>query len=378
MRLAATIGELNRLAPPRLAWPGDPIGLQIARDGDDIGTLLLALEVTSAVAEEAARSQAQMIFTHHPLIYRPLERIHCEGYAERMVRELIRRNIALFVAHTNLDSAPGGVCDTLAEAIGLRDVQPLKTTRTKHYKLVVFVPPEALDAVSSAMCGAGAGRIGNYTCCTFRVPGTGTFLPGDAADPAAGERGTLNQAEELRLEAVVPGHALADVLPAVRAAHPYEEPAVDVFPLDGGPGEPGLGRLGELEAPVPLSELAAHVKQVLDARVVKFAGDPHKSCRRVAVCGGAGGACLEDAIQAGCDVYVTGELGYHEAIEADERGLAVVAAGHGDSERIVIPKLAAALQEQLEGVEVIASAIRTSPWRKAISYQPSAISQRPE
>ena len=365
MKLAAIIDEFSRLAPPHLAWPDDPIGLHVGRTGgDDIDSLLVALDVIPPVVNEAAQTGAQLIFAHHPLIYRPLRQLTDATSAQKTVRELIRRDIALFVAHTNLDSSETGVCATLATMIGLEDVQPLQRSETNACKVVVYVPHEAIDRVYSAMCEAGAGRFGEYRDCTFRVAGTGTFTASENANPAIGRPGEHSEVDEFRLEATAPAGSIERILAAVRAAHPYEMPAIDVYPLAGMNGELGLGRIGSLPEPLTLAELARKTKAALDARTVRLAGDIEKQCSVIAVCGGAGGACLDDAIRARCDAFVVGELGYHEAIEATERGMGVIAAGHGDSERIIVPRVAELLAERLDGVKVTASAIRTSPWRQ--------------
>ena len=364
MKLQAVIDAMNAFAPPHLAEPWDRIGLQVGRADTEIQAVLVTLDVTAGVIDEVSRAGARLIVAHHPLIFHSLERITDATPTQQAVRELIRRDIALFVAHTNLDAAPGGVADTLAESIGLRDTRPLLPAATNELKIVAFVPPGALERVSWAMCQAGAGRIGQYSDCTFRVAGTGSFTASDSARPAIGKPGEHHEVDEFRLEAVAPAEQLGAVLAAIRSAHPYETPAIDVYPLAGGDPSAGAGRIGSLAQPLTLAALAAQVKAALDAMTIQLAGDLDRACGLVAVCPGSGGSCLRAAIDAGCHAFVTGEMGYHDAQEAAESGMALIAAGHYATERPIVPKLCELLAARLPGAKLVASTTITDPWHR--------------
>ena len=219
-------------------------------------------------------------------------------------------------------------------------------------KLVTFVPETHLPAVRDAVCAAGAGVIGDYTHCTFSAPGMGTFLPGEAAKPFAGETGQLNEQSELRFETLVPKLRLGAVLAALTAAHPYEEVAYDIVPLDNRDKTVGLGLLGALPETATLGAFAERTRNVLGLAQVRVVGDPEKPVRTVAVLGGGGGGELE-AVPGEADVYLTGDIRYHDALAAQARGLALIDAGHNGTECCIVPVLAGFLRERFEGLPIV-------------------------
>jgi dinuclear metal center YbgI/SA1388 family protein len=362
--LSAIIETLERLAPPRMAMRGDPIGLQTPCTSR-IDKVLVTLDVDTRVVNEAKRRGAALIVAHHPVIYDKLERVTGTTFAEQVVMEAIRKEIGIYIAHTNLDCAPDGVNDVLAQRLELTGVRPLSVScEERHHKVVVFVPEDHVDAVRAAMCGAGAGQIGDYSYCTFQTPGTGTFLPGAEASPFAGAVGKLNKEPELRLEALVPGDVLGDVLAAMKAAHPYEEVAYDVYALQNSGRGYGMGRIGELPDAVPFKDYVELVKRRLGIKRVRMLGRGRTRIRRVAVCGGSGGSQLESVLAQRADAFVTGEISYHAMLAAESFSLCVVEAGHGATERLVLPVLAAKLQQRHPEIGVLTSRIKTdrSDW----------------
>ncbi|MDQ1701417.1 MAG: hypothetical protein QOF57_669, partial [Frankiaceae bacterium] len=289
----------------------------------------------------------------------------------RVVHDLIRAGVALHVCHTNADVADPGVSDALAHALGLQELRPLQPSAADPQdKLVVFVPAEAADAVLDAMTAAGAGTIGDYTRCAWRGTGEGTFIPGEGARPAIGSHGQVERVPEDRVEVVVPRKDRAAVIRAMVAAHPYEEPAYDVFERTLSAGSRGLGRVGRLATPMPAREFVAHVARRLPrtAAGVRAAGDLDRPVQTVAVCGGSGDSLLDDARRAGVDAYVTADLRHHRVSEAlDEGGPLLVDAAHWATEWPWLADAAARLRETLgdRGTTVATSVSTrvTDPWR---------------
>lgn len=358
---------MERLAPKHYAVPDDKIGLQVGSVQREVKRVLVALDVTPAVVEEAASLGAELIIAHHAVIYRPLAHLRTDTPAGALAASLIKNDIAVYISHTNLDTAEGGMNDWMAEALGLNGRGVLEEVHNdKLFKLVVFVPEAHADNVRAAIFGAGAGWIGNYSHCSFNSEGTGTFLPREGAQPFIGQPGKLENAAEIRIETIVPQSARKAVISAMLKAHPYEEVAYDLYPIDAKGRSYGLGRVGTLPSPMSLDEFAEHVKRTLDVPFVRVVGDGERAIRKVAVLGGSGGRYIRHASFAGADVLVTGDIDYHTAHDADAAGLALVDPGH-NAEKIMKPKTAEWLQEQLKAkgyaTEVFASQVNTEPFK---------------
>ncbi|HIE51827.1 MAG TPA: Nif3-like dinuclear metal center hexameric protein [Armatimonadetes bacterium] len=346
MLVREVVEWLNRLAPPELAEDWDNVGLLVGDPTAPVSKVLVTLDITEAVLAEAVEHRCELVLAHHPLIFRPLRRVRADDPTGRLVRFAVRHDLHVLVAHTNLDRAPLGTSEALAQRLNLQEVRVLSpATQAGDYKLVVFVPPEAVDQVLQAMSEAGAGRIGAYSHCTFRTPGTGTYRPLPGAQPYAGTVGQLEQAEEYRLETVVPRLALGRVVAAMKEAHPYEEVAYDVYRLENCATPVGTGRLGRLVKPQPLEDFAAEVKERLKATSCRLVGDPQRPIRTVAVVGGSGASFLDAAERAKADVLVTGDVRHHDAWHARALGLAVIDPGHYATERPMVSFLAARLRE---------------------------------
>ncbi|GAB4468896.1 MAG: Nif3-like dinuclear metal center hexameric protein [Armatimonadaceae bacterium] len=333
-----TVGDicntLETIAPSYLALENDPTGLLVGDWDATVQKVLVALDVTMAVVERAAETGAGMIIAHHPLIYHPLRAVRVdEPHPGRVVYEAIRAGIAVACAHTCWDVAPGGVNDVLAGLLGLEKVRPLKITcREPLVKIAVFVPVEHREAVLNAMAEAGAGAIGEYDRCAFWTSGTGTFRPLPGANPFVGTVGEPEQVAEERLEMIVPETRWRGVVQAMKAAHPYEEVAFDVFPLQNTEQEYGIGRIGELPEPVMAEEFLGRVQKALSFDAVRMAGPVDRTLRRVAVCGGAGANLLPQALASGADALVTSDVRHHEFVDAAERGFVLIDAGHAATE----------------------------------------------
>ncbi len=343
---------MERWAPSGLAYEWDRVGLQIGEPDAPVTKVLTCLTVTEDVVARAEKWGANLIVAHHPILFRPLKSLRSDDTHTRLCLRLATANIAVFAAHTNLDVVPDGVNTLLAETLGLQEIKPLVPIATGgQVKVITFVPASHLDAVRSAMGAAGAGVIGNYDTCSFSTPGTGTFHPGADASPYSGKKGALNHEAEVRLEMLVLEVQLGGVLSALRAAHPYEEPAYDVVVLKNRDLRYGLGARGVLKRPMKLQQFAEQVRSALNLSHVRLVGRGTTSVKRIAVCGGAGGGEIGQ-VPKDIDVFVTGDLKYHEADSARERGLALIDAGHVGTERGIAPHIARYLRKEIKGITV--------------------------
>lgn len=372
-RVGDWVAALDARYPQHWAQDWDAVGLVTGDPEAPAQRALFAIDPTAEVVAEAAALGAQLLVTHHPLLLRGVTGVPTTTPKGRVVTELIRRDIALFVAHTNADAAPvHGVSDALAAAVGLRDVVPLAAADPEPaYKIVTFVPEPSAGQVIDALAAAGAGRIGDYSRCAWTVAGTGTFVAGAGANPAVGAPGAVTRVPELRVEMVLPERALRAAVQALVEAHPYEEPAYDVLPTVL-PHDRGIGRVGELAAATTLLEFGAGVAHALPRTPagIRVSGDPAALVRRVAVCGGAGDSYIGAARAAGADVYVTADLRHHAAQEA---GLPMIDAGHWASEwpwlAVAAAGVRSALGERGHTVETSVSELVTDPWTATITRQ---------
>lgn len=361
------VAIMEKMALPGLAEDWDNSGWQVGDPGAPVQKVLVALDVTPEVVDEAEHSGAQLIISHHPVLLKGIKSLRGDVPPGNLLFRLIRSGIGVYAAHTSLDSAEGGVNDALARALGLEEVEVLHPTRYGQLlKLVVFVPAGHADAVREALGGAGAGWIGNYSDCTFNLRGTGTFRPGEGTNPFIGTRGELEKVDEVRVETIVKKEEIGRVLQAMLEAHPYEEVAYDLYPLENRGAPRGLGRVGRLPGEVSLAEFAGMVKEKLQAVGLRYGGDHRAAVKRVAVCGGSGGDLWPAARQKGADVLVTGDVRYHAARDMLAAGMNFIDAGHFATERVVLPAvqdyLAANLQKAGLVVNVVLARSEEEPW----------------
>ena len=356
LRVGHVTDAVERIAPLSLAEGWDNCGLQVGDPSAEVGRILVALTPLPEVFAEAEERGADFLLFHHPLIFQPIESLDTSRYPGDLLARAIRNGMALYAAHTSYDATPAGVSAALADTLGLQGPLRVISPRGTLRKLVVFVPEESVDGVMVALSEAGAGVIGDYTECTFRTRGTGTFRGGDETNPFLGESGRLEKVDEVRIETVVAGHLAGRAGEAATAAHPYEEIALDVYPVEGTPEGCGYGRLGTLPGPVTPGELRAHVSGSLGfpARLVADAGG---RIQQVAVLGGSGGSFIPEVAAAGADAYVTGDIDYHDALLAESLGLTAIDAGHAATELPSLAPLARKLT-QLVDVPVEISRVR--------------------
>ncbi|UYZ63940.1 Nif3-like dinuclear metal center hexameric protein [Hymenobacter weizhouensis] len=322
---------LERAAPLAYQESYDNAGLQCGDPHLEVRGVLLALDCTLAVVEEARRRGCNVVVAHHPLIFRPLKRLTGASEVEQTLLYAIRHDIALYAAHTNLDNVRLGVNRKLAKKLGLQNLRILEPKAGLLAKLITYVPPTHTEAVLRALYQAGAGQVGDYSECSFRVDGTGTFTPGAGTSPYLGQPGTPETAAEQRVEVLLPLHLQAAALRALRQAHPYEEVAYEIIRLENTNQDVGAGMVGELPAPLSPPEFRARLRQALGVPVVKHT-DFDQPIRTVALCGGAGSFLIGRARAAGAQAYVTGDLKYHEYFQAEGR-LLLCDVGHFESEQ---------------------------------------------
>ncbi|OBJ10516.1 Nif3-like dinuclear metal center hexameric protein [Mycobacterium sp. 1482292.6] len=366
IKLADVIAVLDEAYPPRLAESWDSVGLVCGDPDDELRSVTVAVDATPEVVDEVP--DAGLLLAHHPLLLRGVDTVAASTPKGALVHRLIRTGRSLFTAHTNADSACPGVSDALAAVLGLHVEAVLEpaTDAPDLDKWVVYVPAENADAVRAAVFAAGAGHIGDYSHCSWSVSGIGQFLPHEGASPAVGSVGNVERVAEDRFEVVAPARSRAAVLAAMRAAHPYEEPAFDIFALVPPPGDTGLGRVATLARPEPLRDFVSRVSAALPRTSwgVRAAGDPAMPVSRVAVCGGAGDSLLAAAAGAGVQAFVTADLRHHPADEHRRASeVALIDVAHWASEFPWCEQAAGLLRSRF-GAElpVRVSSIRTDPW----------------
>jgi dinuclear metal center YbgI/SA1388 family protein len=359
---------MELLAPRQLAYDWDNVGLQLGDPRGTVEKILVTLDIDERVLHEAISAGADFIISHHPLIFRPLKALRTDLPVGRLIAAALAAGIRIYAAHTNLDIADGGVNDILAAQLGLTRVKVLQVTGHENLeKIVVFVPDGYENPVRDAMAEAGAGWIGNYSHCFFQAAGTGMFKPLEGSSPFLGEQGRLERVNEFKLETIIPSSLRSRVIKAMIKAHPYEDVAYDTYPLCNQGKPYGLGRIGEISSPCSLEQFCEFIKEKLKLEEVHVTGDLSRVIKKVAVCGGSGGDLVHEASFSGADVLVTGDLKYHNALDARTLDLAVIDAGHAATERVIVPALCAYLRQKIHesGFKcvVIHSAIETDPWK---------------
>jgi dinuclear metal center YbgI/SA1388 family protein len=369
MQLQDVLALLDRWYPPHLADSWDAVGLVCGDPAAEVRRVLLAVDPVQAVADEAVEYDADLVVVHHPLFLKGVHGVGATTPKGRVVHQLLSSGCALFAAHTNADAPTGGVSESMALALGLEDIVPLDPDPQEPLlKLVVFTPTDAADRLRDELAAAGAGRIGDYDSASFTSQGIGRFRPLEGAHPAIGDVGSLESVAEERIEVVAARHLGQRLVEVVRAVHPYEEPAFDLYDIAPLPDpNRGSGRLGRLAAGMSLREFADHVAAVLPetAHGVRVAGDPERPVRTVALCGGAGDFLLDRARAAGVDAYVTSDLRHHPASELLEHpdAPALVDVAHWAAEWTWLPVLRDRLAGELrDTVELRVSSVNTDPW----------------
>ncbi|GGF07781.1 GTP cyclohydrolase 1 type 2 [Halobacillus andaensis] len=358
------ISKLEERAPASFAFDWDNVGLQVGSKKQTVKKVMVTLDVLERVVDEAIENDIDLIIAHHPLLFVKLDKIDVSTPKGRTIQKLLTHNICVYASHTNLDIAQGGVNDVMSELLEIEDAKPLiETKKDNLIKLAVYVPDTHVDRVRDAISEAGAGHIGNYSHCTYQVNGEGTFKPQAGSEPYIGNQGELEKVQEKRIETILPKSSLPQVLDAMFTAHPYEEAAYDLYPLLNEGSSEGVGRIGSLKNPVTLKKLCERVKEKYNISSLRFVGDPEQMVQRVAVLGGSGEKYYAAALNQGADVYITGDMTFHLAQEAEEDGLAVIDPGH-HVEKVMMPELKKWIKSCFEtDVQVMISQSNTEPFR---------------
>ncbi|MFD1140534.1 Nif3-like dinuclear metal center hexameric protein [Larkinella insperata] len=368
MNIKEVTSHLEAWAPLAYQESYDNAGLIVGDPGASVTGILITLDITEAVVDEAVRKNCNLIVAHHPIVFRGLKKLTGRNYVERVVIKAIKNDVALYAAHTNLDNIAGGVSFKIAEKLGLANVQILAPKSDVLMKLVTFVPTVqgnpafrgATQAVLDALYEAGVGQIGKYDRCSFRAEGTGTFRGNAESNPTLGEAGEDEEAHENRIEVIFQAHRQKTVLAALRKAHPYEEVAYYLTTLVNENQEVGSGAVGDLPEALSEAEFLAYLKNRMNLSVIRHTALRGQPVRRVAVCGGAGGFLLNDAVGARADVFVTADYKYHEFFDADGR-IIITDIGHYESEVFTKELIQQYLLEKFITFAVILSDIDTNP-----------------
>ncbi|MHB1326509.1 MAG: Nif3-like dinuclear metal center hexameric protein [Thermoleophilia bacterium] len=370
---------IERIAPSALAEDWDNVGLQVGSRLDETDAVLVALNISAEVLDEAVAHNCGIILSHHPLIFQPVASVSNDTETGRLIQKASRKGIAVVAAHTNLDSTRDGLADVLARLMDLQQVAALEASDSGLSKLVVFVPATDLDRVRQSLFAAGAGIIGDYRHCSYISEGTGSFMPMSGAKPSIGEVGRDENAAELRLETVFPSRKTDEIVRALVAAHSYEEPAYDIYPLENRRRDAGSGRIGELPGELRLVDLAGRLAGIFGMRGVRFVGDPDTPIRRVALVPGSGASYIT-AAAGKAEVLVTGDFNYHQTIQARELGLALINIPHNISEAVALANWLPQLVREMDsrGVKIELSSAPTGFWQVAPAKKISVITDQEE
>ncbi len=355
IKLSQIMQALEIVAPPQIAEDWDNVGLQVGSRKQAIHRILLTLDITTAVVNEAVSKNVDLIIAHHPFIFKGLKTLSSDTVKGAMIEELIKNDIAVYVAHTNMDKGVAGLNDYLAKRMGLDKIRTLEPSNpTIYYKLVVYSPVEYTAKLIDVFGKNGAGSIGDYDYCTYRSSGIGTFRPLTGANPFSGKINTLSSVDEDRIEAIIPEQGLKNLILQLKKNHPYEEMAYDVIPLENGRliNEVGLGKIGVLNHPMEAAMFISHVKESLSLTVLRGAGVVPEIIRRVAICSGAGADMIGLAKSKRADVLITGDLKHHDGQRALENNFWVLDAGHYGTEKWVVDCFENILADHL-GVECL-------------------------
>jgi dinuclear metal center YbgI/SA1388 family protein len=332
MQLKQITNFIESVAPLAFQESYDNAGLIIGQPDDEINGILITLDVTEVILDEAISKNLNLIVCHHPIVFSGIKKLNGKNYIERCVAKAIKKNIAIYAAHTNLDSLFGGVNSKICEKLELQDCRILSPTPGFLKKLVTFVPLADAEKVRKAIFEAGAGHIGNYDSCSFNQAGNGTFRGNDQTNPYVGEKNQLHTEEETRIETIFPKHIQSKVIQALLQAHPYEEVAYDIYPLDNEYVQAGIGMIGELQEPIDELAFLRKIKGAFNCEVIKHTQLLGKPIHKVAVCGGSGSTYLSKAISQKADIFISGDFKYHQFFDAENQ-IIIADIGHYESEQ---------------------------------------------
>ncbi len=360
MKIIEVIRVVEEHAPLPVQESFDNSGLMVGDPGQELTGVLITLDITNEVLQEAEDTSCNLIIAHHPLIFKPLKRISSSTLTERLVIRAIQKNLVLYACHTNLDNMQRGVSTALAEQLGLQQVRVLEPKKGMLRKLVTFCPLDHAETVRQSLFAAGAGRIGNYDSCSYNLQGQGTFRALEGTRPYVGELQQLHMEQEVRIETIFPAFLQSRIVQALLESHPYEEVAYDIYPIENEYPMAGMGAIGILEEDLPELSFLEKVKQITGAQVIRHSPFLGKKIKRVALCGGAGAFLIKEAMRQKADVFITGDLKYHDFFEAENRIL-LADIGHYESEQYAKSLLYSVISEKFTNFAVLISEVCTNP-----------------
>lgn len=359
-RIKDVIDFLDTWAPPALAESYDNVGLLVGNKNNDLNGVLVSLDCTEAVVQEAIAKNCNLVVSHHPIIFKGLKKLTGSNYVERTIELAIKNDVALYAIHTNLDNVHYGVNKKLSDKIGLVDTQILQPKHHILHKLEFFVPEASAEKVRQAIFAVGGGKIGNYDGCSFNTSGTGTFTPVGGANPTVGEVGTSQFEPEVKVEILMPDYISHKAITAMKEAHPYEEVAYYLHKLENVNQEVGAGMIGSLPKPMGAEEFLRMVKQKLNLKVLKCTAINRREVKTIAVCGGSGSFLLREAIRRNADVFITSDFKYHEFFDAEE-SIIISDIGHYESERYTIELIGEKLSNKFRNFATHLTEVNTNP-----------------
>ena len=360
MKIKELIRALEKFAPLPLQDGFDNAGVQVGLTDAEATGALLCLDVTEAVIDEAITKGYNLIVSHHPLIFKGYKSLTGRDYVERCIMKAIKNDIVVYSMHTNMDNARQGVNFKIAEKLGLTDLQVLEPKENALLKLVTFVPLKQAESVRTALFEAGCGCIGGYDSCSYNLEGKGTFCAGEGTNPFCGKQGELHTEEEVRIETILPAYKRAEVERALCKAHPYEEPAYDFYQLNNVWNQVGAGIVGTLPEPVAETDFLKKVKQTFEVGCVMHSRQTGRLIQKVALCGGSGAFLLPKAVRANADVFITGEVKYHDYFFY-EKDILIAAIGHYESEQYTKEIFYSILKEMFPRLNVEMTRVNTNP-----------------
>lgn len=360
MKISEIVSFMDKLAPLQLQEHYDNSGLIIGDRNRLCTAALLSIDVTEEVVSEAIDKGANLIIAHHPIVFSGLKKITGRNYVERTVIKAIKSDIAIYACHTNLDVMPAGVSKKMCYKLGLSNCRPIDPTKNLLKKIVCYVPVDYAEKVRKAMFDAGAGKIGNYDCCSFNTDGLGSFRANEAATPFVGEKGSVHYEKEVRIESIFPKYQEREIVRQMLKAHPYEEVAYDIYPLTNDMGTIGLGMIGTLETETDELEFLKQIKTCFQAPCLRHTPLLGKKVKTVAVCGGSGSSLLQEAIAAGADVFLSADFKYHQFFDAENQ-IVIADIGHYESEQFTKEIFYESLSEKFPNFALHFSNVNTNP-----------------
>lgn len=360
MKIGAIIQELENFAPPQLQESYDNAKLITGSKNWECTGALLVLDSTEAIIDEAIEQNCNLVIAHHPIVFSGLKSLNGKNYIERTIIKAIKNDVAIYACHTNLDNVSLGVNRKIGEMIGLKNLSILAPKNNLLKKLFTYVPLNAVELVKDALFEAGAGRIGNYSECSFTVKGEGTFKGNEFSNPVIGEKGSRHMENEAKLEVLFPAYLQSKIVAALKKAHPYEEVAYEIFTTDNKHQEIGSGMVGELEEPMLAADFLKHLKSVMKTDCIRYTDLVHKEIKKVAFCGGAGSFLLENAKRSGAQIFITGDYKYHQFFDADGE-IIIADIGHYESEQFTPALIYDILSQKFDNFALRLSKQNTNP-----------------